>query len=280
MKLSLAYSTCPNDTFVFEALVHNRIDLQGLQFDPWLSDVEELNRRALRSDFDITKLSYHAWLKVSDQYQILAAGSALGRGNGPLLVSLPETDVHLLKREPVAIPGELTTANLLLSLAYPEIGNKRSFLFSDIETAILDHQVIAGVLIHENRFTYQERGLHLVRDLGSFWEEATGLPIPLGCIAIHRRVPADIKLRVEQLIGASLDYAWKNPEVPVPYMQRFARDMEPRIMKAHVQTFVNQYSRDLGEEGRAAINRLILKAKELNIIRTIPLHIYVGESAR
>src|ERR1035437_1098456 len=192
LNLSIGYSTCPNDTFIFDALINGKFDTKGLSFTPTLADVEDLNQKAFEESLDITKLSMFAYSKVADKYQILDSGSALGFKNGPMIISTKELDITQLDSYKIAIPGFHTTANFLLSSLFPKVKNKVAMLFSDIESAIKNGDVDAGVIIHETRFTYKENGFIKLVDLGERWEEKTGLPIPLGCIAIKRSIPDDI----------------------------------------------------------------------------------------
>ncbi|HEY4784650.1 MAG TPA: 1,4-dihydroxy-6-naphthoate synthase, partial [Bacteroidales bacterium] len=193
MQLKLGFSTCPNDTFMFDAMVNKRVDTEGLSFVTELTDIEQLNQFAESSEFDVIKISYAAYPYVSEDYQILNSGSALGYANGPLLVSKTTVTPDMVKGLHVAIPGKKTTANLLLSVAYPGIKSKTVVLFSDIEDTVLEGKADAGLLIHENRFTYEERGLKKIADLGTWWEEQTGLPIPLGGIMVKRSLPQSVK---------------------------------------------------------------------------------------
>jgi 1,4-dihydroxy-6-naphthoate synthase len=275
MKISLGFSTCPNDTFIFDALVNGKIDTEGLEFVPYLTDVEDLNLLAFSGELDVTKISYHAWLHVWKSYRILDSGSALGKGSGPVLVAKNEClDPRYLSLK-VAIPGEYTTANLLLRLAYPNIKEKKVFVFSDIEQAILDDLVDAGVLIHENRFTYEKRGLVLLRDLGQFWNETANAPIPLGGIMAHRRLPQDVAEKINRLVKKSLEYAFMFPEGTMAYMRQFAQSMEEEVLNAHLKTFVNEYSLELGAEGKRAIQILIDKSIEAGLINDIPEDYFV-----
>lgn len=276
MKITLGFSTCPNDTYIFDALVNNKIDACGLEFIPVLSDVEDLNQRALKSELDVTKLSFHAWLHVWKDYQVLDSGSALGKGNGPLLVSAGSVLNGDLSDMTVAIPGEFTTANLLLRLAYPMVRNIKSYLFSNIEDAVLGGEADAGVLIHENRFTYERRGLKLIRDLGVFWEETTSLPIPLGGIMVNRRIPYEIRNKVNELTRRSLEFANHNPSGTLPYIRRFAQSMEQEVLEAHLRTFVTDFSVDLGEMGRAAIYMLAEIARSKGIIPELPREVFLS----
>jgi 1,4-dihydroxy-6-naphthoate synthase len=275
MKISLGFSTCPNDTFIFDALVNGKIDTEGLEFVPYLTDVEDLNLLAFSGELDVTKISYHAWLHVWKSYRILDSGSALGKGSGPVLVAKNEClDPRYLCLK-VAIPGEYTTANLLLRLAYPNIKEKKVFVFSDIEQAILDDLVDAGVLIHENRFTYEKRGLVLLRDLGQFWTETANAPIPLGGIMAHRRLPQDVAEKINRLVKKSLEYAFMFPEGTMAYMRQFAQSMEEEVLNAHLKTFVNEYSLELGAEGKRAIQILIDKSIKAGLINDIPEDYFV-----
>ncbi len=266
MKLTLAFSPCPNDTFIFDALIHKRIDTMGYDFEVILSDVEQLNQKAFQAEADITKLSFYAWAFASQNYQILNSGSALGKGCGPLLITTEEKlnyPVSLLK---TAIPGKFTTANFLLSSAYPELTNKQDIIFSEIENAVLDGRFDAGLLIHENRFTYELKGLKLIRDLGQYWENFSGLPIPLGAIAIKRSFDQQIKNDIDSLIKKSIEFAFENPSVSLPYTQLHAQSMNPKVMQQHIALYVNKYSLNIGKEGKKAIRTLLQTALNLNLI--------------
>lgn len=270
MKISLGYSTCPNDTFIFDALVNGKIDSEGLEFVPYLTDVEDLNLLAFSGELDVTKISYHAWLHVWKSYRILDSGSALGKGSGPVLVARNQClDPRFLSLR-VAIPGEYTTANMLLRMAYPNIKEKKIFVFSDIEQAVLDGVADAGLLIHENRFTYEKKGLVLLRDLGQFWEETAQAPIPLGGIMAHRRLSEEVVHKVNRLVRKSLEYAFSFPDGTIPYMRQFAQSMDEEVLQAHLKTFVNEYSLELGTEGKRAIQVLIDKSVEAGLINDIP----------
>lgn len=257
MKISLGFSTCPNDTFIFDALINGKVDTDGLEFIPVLADVEGLNKRALTADLDVTKLSYHAYGHAAMHYKILDSGSALGHGNGPLLVSKRKIALAEIAEARIAIPGDLTTANFLMAVAFPQAQNKRSYLFSEIESLILSDEVDIGVLIHENRFTYAERGLRLIEDLGAFWERETKLPIPLGGIAVHRRIPESVQIRIQKCIYDSIRFAFDNPESSLDYMRQYAQEMREEILHKHVKTFVNDFSLSLGTEGQKAVRKLL-----------------------
>ena len=262
MRLTLGFSTCPNDTFVFDAMVNGRIDTEGLRFELLLADVEELNRMAFKSAIDITKVSYHAFAYLSGAYQLLTAGSALGFGNGPLLISKHKIYPDELEGLSIAIPGKYTTANLLLSLAYPNLKQKTEYLFSDIEEVILSGEADAGVIIHESRFTYQSKGLRKIVDLGEQWESQTGLPIPLGGIIVKRELPHEVRMKVNRILRSSVEYAFQNPNDSMPFVRQHAQAMEEEVMRNHIQLYVNDFSVDLGEKGREAITTLYNKGVE------------------
>ncbi|MCK5821197.1 MAG: 1,4-dihydroxy-6-naphthoate synthase [Bacteroidales bacterium] len=256
MKISLGFSTCPNDTFIFDALINGKIDADGFEFIPVLADVEELNKKALSVDLDVTKLSYHAYGHVAMNYKVLDSGSALGHGNGPLVVSKKKIPPAEITEARIAIPGNLTTANFLMSIAFSQALNKKSYLFSDIESVVLSNEADIGVLIHENRFTYAERGLILIEDLGAFWERKTNLPIPLGGIMVSRLLSESVQIRIQKCIHDSIMFAFDNPESSIDYMRKYAQEMREDILHKHVQTFVNDFSLSLGTKGRKAVRKL------------------------
>lgn len=266
MTLTLGFSPCPNDTFIFDALLHGKVDTEGLRFEAVLEDVEALNRRAANSELHITKLSYHAFAYLTAQYALLHAGSALGNNCGPLLISkshLSEAEVEMAR---IAIPGERTTANFLLGIAYPQATDKVEMLFSDIEEAVLRGEVDAGLIIHENRFTYQQKGLRQVTDLGAFWESSTGLPIPLGGIVVRRDLPHALQLKIDRVLRRSVEQAFADPQGTLPYVRRYAQAMDDAVMKAHIDLYVTDYTVDLGLKGRAAVEQMFRIAAEKGII--------------
>lgn len=275
MKLSLCFSTCPNDTFMFDALVNKHIDLQGLEFDVALADIEELNKNAFRAIPDITKISINAYGAVSANYQLLSSGSALGRGVGPLVVSKRKIYPDEVRYAKIAIPGVQTTANLLFSLAYPNAKDKKVYLFSEIEEVVLSSEADIGVVIHETRFTYQKRGLIKLNDLGDFWETETGLPIPLGGIAIRRDLPQNVKVLVQQLIAQSVNFAFANQNFSVDYVRSHAQEMDVAVMRKHIQLYVNSYSVDLGHSGRSAVSFLLEKGRLLNFFSELVTPVFV-----
>ncbi len=275
MKLTLGFSPCPNDTFIFDALIHHKIDTEGLDFDVYLGDVEDLNTKAFNSELDITKISYHAFGFLTDTYVLLDAGSALGKGCGPLLVQSSKVQSLRLADAKIAIPGKMTTANFLLSIAHPEATNKIEMLFSDIENAVLNGKVDAGLIIHENRFTYQEKGLKKIIDLGEYWENTTGKLIPLGGIIIKRNLPTETISKVNRILRKSIEYAFANPDSPLDYMKCNAQEMDKSVMMQHVELYVNKYSIDLGVNGRDAITQMFNLAQQKGIIPKIANSLFV-----
>lgn len=257
MTLTFGFSPCPNDTFMFEAIVNRRIDLHRLDIKVVMADVEELNLMAIAGQLDITKLSYNAFAELTDTYQLLDAGSALGHNCGPLLVKKAGKKFDDISTTSIAIPGKNTTANLLLSYAYPSAVWRREYLFSEIEEAVLEEEVDLGLLIHENRFTYHERGLDKVTDLGQHWENETGSPIPLGGIVVRRNLPEAVKEAVQETVRESVLFASHNRTVPLPYIREHAQEMDEAVMYSHIDLYVNEYSIRLGDRGRAAVEALL-----------------------
>lgn len=259
MKLTIGFSPCPNDTFIFDALIHQKINTCGFEFDAVLADVETLNQWALEGKLDATKLSFPAFFRATDHYTLLHAGSALGEGVGPLFICKKENADHLsgdITSESVALPGLHTTAHLLFSYAYPGAVNKKFMTFSLIEDAVLNNAAAGGVIIHENRFTYQQKGLHKIKDLGEYWETQTGLPIPLGGIAVKRTIGHEKAGILSSLIRQSLEYAFSNyPAVP-DYVREHSQEMNEEVMRKHIDLYVNDYSKDLGAAGQHAIEKL------------------------
>jgi 1,4-dihydroxy-6-naphthoate synthase len=268
MSLSLGFSPCPNDCFMFDAIVNRRIDLEGLEFSVHLADVEALNKAAFAGDTDVTKLSYHAYAYCTGDYVLLDAGSALGRNCGPLLISKRaiapgEVASGGLR---IAIPGTFTTANFLLGLAFPNALDKTALVFSEIESALLSERFDAGLIIHENRFTYADKGLKKIIDLGEYWEGETGAPIPLGGIVIKRTLPDEVKQRVNRVLRRSVEYAFAHRTASLDYVRAHAQEMSEDVMYRHIDLYVNKYSVDLGTEGRRAVELLFAKATETGII--------------
>lgn len=291
MRLSLGFSPCPNDTFIFDALIHHKIATGELDFDVRYHDVETLNQMAFKKELAITKLSYHAFAYAIEDYELLDAGSALGFGVGPLLITknqklaeelmsyagkeLPEK----LRKLTVAIPGKYTTANFLLGLAFPEMQNKHEMVFSDIEKSVLDGTVDLGLIIHENRFTYQSKGLYKVVDLGDYWEKTTQSPIPLGGIVIRRDLPLEIKEGINRLVRESVEFAFANPKSGIEYIRSHAQEMEESVMYKHIDLYVNSYSADLGSVGRKAIIQMFEQAQKLKLIPATERNVFLTEES-
>lgn len=279
MKLSLGFSPCPNDTFIFDALIHHKIDTEGLEFEVFFDDVETLNQKALRSELDITKLSFHAFAYVHEQYALLDSGSALGFGVGPLLIchdkKLVAQQEQLNPNYKVGIPGKYTTANFLLGIAFPHLTNKQEMVFSDIESSLLEDKIDLGLIIHENRFTYTEKGLHKIVDLGSYWEQLTGCAIPLGGIVVNRSLDQETKEKVNRLIKKSVEFAFANPKSGLEFIKQHAQEMSEDVMYKHIELYVNQYSIELGKEGRKAIDILFTMAQDRGLIAPIKQNIYL-----
>jgi 1,4-dihydroxy-6-naphthoate synthase len=254
--IPIGFSPCPNDTFIFDALINHKIDTGNLQFEPVLEDVQTLNKWAIEGKLMVTKLSYGVLPLVLDNYDLLNSGSALGTGVGPLLIANPELDISKVDDYLIAIPGENTTAHLLFSLAYPNATNKIFLRYDEIENFVLAGKGL-GVIIHENRFTYTEKGLIKIVDLGDYWETTTGYPIPLGGIVVKKSIPKVIQQQIDSLIKQSIEFAFSNYPVLNDYIRSHAQEMSEDVMRKHIDLYVNKYSLDLGEGGRAAVAKLI-----------------------
>ncbi|MCC6181832.1 MAG: 1,4-dihydroxy-6-naphthoate synthase [Bacteroidia bacterium] len=272
MKLTLGFSPCPNDCFIFDALIHKKIDTEGIEFTTVMEDVESLNAKAFHQTLDITKLSYHAFIYLTSHYSLLNSGSALGFNCGPLLVKKKGSQIADINKATIAIPGKYTTANFLLSLAYPKAINKTETLFSEIENKVLVGEVDAGLLIHENRFTYEEKGLEKIIDLGEFWESFIKAPIPLGGIVIRKNIDNSLQRSVDRLIRKSVEYAFENPDSCMDFVRQHAQEMSEDVMKKHIALYVNEYSINLGEIGKNAIILMFQKAFEKGLINQLPIN--------
>ncbi len=266
MKLSLGFSPCPNDTFIFDAMIHGKVDTEGLEFEVSIEDVETLNRKAMLGELDITKLSYHAYAYLVEKYVLLDAGSALGKNCGPMLIAKEFMTDEAVEKALIAIPGKFTTANFLLSLAFPNATRKLETVFSDIENAVLEGRVDAGLIIHENRFTYEKKGLKKVIDLGEFWEESTGLPIPLGGIVARRHLPRNVLHTINRVMQRSVQFAFENPASSKAFVKANAQEMEESVMNSHIQLYVNEFTKSLGGAGRTAIGRMFDVARARGIV--------------
>jgi 1,4-dihydroxy-6-naphthoate synthase len=264
MKLSLGFSPCPNDTFIFDALVNHKIDTGDFEFEVLLEDVQTLNEWALQDKLDISKISYGVYPKLLNTHNLLQSGGALGKGVGPLLITKYEvrnTNAGELERfvndASIAIPGIHTTAHFLFSQAFPNAGNKEFMVFHEIENAVLSGKVDCGVIIHENRFTYQQKGLHKLIDLGEHWEQTTGYPIPLGGIVASNRIDQTTAAKIDELIRNSLSYAFEHYPFISGYVKQHSQEMSEDVMRMHIDLYVNNYSLNLGEDGRKAVERFI-----------------------
>jgi 1,4-dihydroxy-6-naphthoate synthase len=271
--LTIGFSPCPNDCFIFDAMVHQKVDTEGLNFEVIMEDVETLNSRAFKDELDVTKLSFHAFLHLQKPYILLRSGSALGFNCGPLLVSkrdLAVTELQSLNSElRIAIPGKYTTANFLLTLAFPEAKNKIEMVFSDIEDAVLAGSVDAGLIIHESRFTYESKGLKKIIDLGEYWEGLIHAPIPLGGIVARRGFDDQLLQKINRCIRRSVEYAFVNRSDVMPYVRAHAQEMDENVMQKHIDLYVNEFSVDLGIEGKEAVELLFKKALEKKLITEI-----------
>jgi len=257
MKLSLGFSPCPNDTFIFDALVNRKIDTGKFEFDVFLEDVQTLNRWALEGRLDISKISYGVWPLLQKDYSLLDAGGALGMGVGPLLISKNNILLKDINELSIAIPGEQTTAHLLFSLAFPQAKRKKFMVFSQIESAVLNDEADCGVIIHENRFTYMQRGLVKQMDLGEYWEQKTKSPIPLGGIVMRKEFSDADRRELDRLIRDSLGYSEAYYPDLSDYVTDHAQEMQEYVMRQHIDLYVNHFSLSLGEEGRKAVDTLV-----------------------
>jgi len=275
--LSLGYSPCPNDTFIFYALIHGRVDTDALKFKEILLDVETLNQKALNTELDLTKISYHAFGHLRDKYRLLRAGGALGKGCGPLVVAKHDYTMQELRNKKIAIPGKLTTAFLLLQLFDPafsyqlsaishQLSNVIEMPFHKIMDAVAREEVDAGLIIHESRFTYPSYGLKQVLDLGEWWEKATGLPIPLGCIIAKQSLGEGMNKNINALIRQSVEYAFKNRSEPTDYIKKNSQELSDEVINRHIDLYVNDYSLDIGQDGEKAVKELLFRAEDAGII--------------
>lgn len=270
MRFTLGFSPCPNDTFIFDALVNHKIETEGFEFEVLLEDVQTLNEWARAGKLDISKISYGALPLVLENYIVLNSGGALGKGVGPLLITKEEVrNTNDISNMRIAVPGVNTTAHMLFSLAYPEARNKTFLVFHEIEEAVLSGKVDAGVIIHENRFTYQQKGLHKVVDLGAYWEETINVPIPLGGIVMKRSFDSSIQKKVDQLIRKSLDYAFANYPLITDYVRQHSQEMDESVMRQHIDLYVNNYSLALGQDGKKAIQKLLSVYQHVNQVSSI-----------
>lgn len=264
MELTLGFSPCPNDTFIFDALVNNKIDTEGLNFKVELQDVETLNQWAIDGKLDITKLSFPALFTSLDHYTLLTSGGALGKGVGPLLVKNEKSNIDSISECTIVLPGINTTANLLFSMVYPEATRKKFMIFSEIEDEIVNNENELGVIIHENRFTYQNKGLVKIADLGEIWEERMRVPVPLGGIAVNQSIKTTVAYKIQLFIRKSIEYALHHYPVITDYVRHHSQAMSEEVMRKHIDLYVNNYSLDLADDGKKAVETLYRVYLELN----------------
>lgn len=259
MKLTLGFSPCPNDTFIFDALVNNKIDTEGFEFEVHLQDVQTLNQWAIDGKLDVSKISYGVLPLLLHKYMVLNSGGALGKGVGPMLISKSHVEDLAMAIDDlkIAIPGENTTAHMLFSLAFPNAKQKKFLVFNQIEEAVLNGAVDAGVIIHENRFTYQDKGLVKLVDLGEYWERETGVPIPLGGIVIRKTLPLKVQQTIDKLIRRSVEHSFSHYPHITDYIKQHSQEMSEDVMRKHIDLYVNNYSIELGNEGKKAIEKLM-----------------------
>jgi 1,4-dihydroxy-6-naphthoate synthase len=260
MQLTLGFSPCPNDTFIFYGLLNQKVDAGGIEWRPVIEDVQALNEMALRCELDVTKMSFAAFASLQTHYSLLDSGSALGSNCGPLVISRHPLSVDLIRECSVALPGSNTTAHYLFERYFPGNRRKKQLIFSEIETAVLDGVAEAGVIIHENRFTYEKKGLHKVVDLGLLWEQETGLPIPLGGIFMKRDYSHELMQRVTGAIRESVRYAMAHPDEAMAFVRTYSQEMDEEVMWQHIRLYVNDFSISLGESGNAAVRRFLNEA--------------------
>ena len=275
--LKLGFSPCPNDTFIFGALATGKLDVANCTLEIIHQDVETLNNLARDGILDFTKISVHAFGLVAENYALLHTGAALGRGCGPLVVAREPRNMDSLRHEVIAIPGKLTTANLLLQLYGEGFSRLRPMSYEHIMPSLQQGEFAAGVIIHEGRFTYPSYGLHAVLDLGAWWEETQNLPVPLGAILVRRDLGADVAEAVEGGIRRSLLFARKNPEKVWPYIKMHAQEMDDSVIRQHIDLYVNDYSLELGEEGSLAIRRLLELAHQGGLLPSLPTSLFIGK---
>ncbi|MDI9364650.1 MAG: 1,4-dihydroxy-6-naphthoate synthase [Flavobacterium sp.] len=265
MKLTLGFSPCPNDTFIFDALVNGKIETDGLEFDVQLEDVQTLNEWAKAGNLDVSKISYGVLPLVLNNYVTLNSGGALGKGVGPLLISKWAVGSQWsIDDKTIAVPGVNTTAHMLFSLAFPNANNKQFLVFNQIEDAVLSGKVDAGVIIHENRFTYQDKGLIKLMDLGEYWEQQLQVPIPLGGIIAKRGLGNNLAKKIDSLIKQSVEYAFANYPKLTDYTRQHSQEMSEFVMRQHIDLYVNNYSISLGDEGKKAVTTMLDVYRQLH----------------
>jgi len=265
-SINIGFSPCPNDTFIFDAMVNDRIDTEGISFNAVMADVEELNKMAFSNELQVTKLSFHAFLYLTQKYILLRSGSALGNNCGPILISKRSIDKSEVEGLKIAIPGRYTTANYLLNHAFPNVKHVEEMLFSDIEGAIESDEVDAGLIIHENRFTFEAKGLKKIIDLGEHWHKMTDMPIPLGGIAINRSLSTGIIMKVNRVLKRSVEFALKHPSESAEFVKTNAQELNEVVIEQHINLYVNDFTRDIGPKGEEAIAYMIKDAQDRGIV--------------
>lgn len=273
--VSVAISPCPNDTFIFDALLHQKIDTSGIDFKIHFADVEELNQAALQAKFDVTKLSYFAYTQVSNNYILLTSGSALGNHCGPILISHSAYQLDEIETLKIGIPGKLTTANFLFTLRFPNAQLKTYILFSDIEKQLQNNTIDAGVIIHESRFTYESKGFKKIIDLGEYWEQRFGLPIPLGGIVVKRNMDNLLQNKINDCIKRSIEFAFQNKKSSAQFIQQYAQEMSDEVIEQHINLYVNQYSIEIGDAGKNAVEKLYEIAQQEKMINPLVYPIFI-----
>lgn len=274
MKLTIGFSPCPNDTFIFDALINKKIDTEGIEFNAVLEDVQTLNKWAIEGKLDCTKLSYGVLPLVLGNYILLDSGGALGKGVGPLLITGKDPDAVKVEEELVAIPGQNTTAHLLFSMKYPAAKNKIFVRYDEVEAFVSAGKGL-GVIIHENRFTYENKGLKKITDLGDYWEQQTRVPIPLGGIVIKRNIDNAVQKKAEQLIKKSIEYAYSNYPELNDYIRNHSQEMSEEVMRKHIDLYVNNYSLSLGTDGREAVKTLMNVYGNMHADKTVNNNIFL-----
>lgn len=265
-QLTFGYSPCPNDTFMFDAIARGAVGIEGVRIDPVLHDVQTLNTLAMEGTLDISKLSFYAWMAVKDSYRLLSSGGAMGFGCGPVLVARKPLKREQIRDCRVVLPGAWTTAHLLFRLWAPDAGQRFFVPYDRIFETVDSGRADCGVIIHESRFTFEEAGFRTIVDLGAWWEERTGLPIPLGGIAAKKRLGDALIERIDEAVNASIRQAMADPEAALPYIRQHAREMDAAVLKAHIHTFVNDFSLDLEATGRKALDALESMAKAAGVL--------------
>ncbi|HEY3389637.1 MAG TPA: 1,4-dihydroxy-6-naphthoate synthase [Prolixibacteraceae bacterium] len=279
MLLTLGISACPIDTYIFDAMIHGRIDTEGIEFELIVADAEALNKRALAGEIDITRISYHAYAYISDSYALLNSGNTVGFQNGPILVSKYKVYPDEINTLKIAIPEKYNTANLLLNIAYPDHKNKKEYHFSDIEEVVLSGEMDAGLIINENPFTYRQKGLKKVVDIGEIWESKTGTAIPLEGIAVNRKFSAEVRQKIDRIMRRSVEFAIENPKLSYPFVKQYAQAMDDLLIESLIKLYVNEFTRELGIEGRKAIETLYREATTIGIIPKVRDDIFVNQES-